>query len=79
MIYVYILKSQGRSGRRYVGITRDLRSRLKVHNAGGSSHTAKFQPWGVESYVAFSNEQKAREFERYLKSGSGREFARRHF
>ena len=79
MIYVYILKSQGRSGRRYVGITRDLRSRLQAHNEGGSSHTAKFRPWAVESYAAVSNEQKAREFERYLKSGSGREFARRHF
>jgi hypothetical protein len=42
-------------------------------------HTAKFRPWKVETAVAFSSETKARAFEKYLKSGSGREFSRRHF
>ena len=31
------------------------------------------------SYFAFAGEAKAREFERYLKSGSGKTFANRHF
>jgi putative endonuclease len=40
-----------------------------------SRHTAKYKPWRLVSYVAFSDERKAIEFERYLKSASGRAFA----
>jgi hypothetical protein len=36
---------------------------------------ANFEPWGLVTYIAFSDEQKAMEFERYLKSASGRAFA----
>jgi putative endonuclease len=36
-------------------------------------------PWYIEVAVAFRSEAKARRFERYLKTGSGREFSRRHF
>jgi putative endonuclease len=38
---------------------------------------AQFKPWRLVTYVAFSDEQKAAEFERYLKSGSGHAFANR--
>ena len=78
MKYVYILQSAGADGRYYVGVTDDLRSRLARHNAGGVPHTAKFVPWTVKTYIAFSDEAKAFAFERYLKSGSGRAFAKRH-
>ena len=44
-----------------------------------SPHTAKFRPWKVETYIAFESLDKAQAFERYLKTGSGHEFARRHF
>jgi hypothetical protein len=44
-----------------------------------SPHTAKFRPWKVETYIAFESIDKAQAFERYLKTGSGHEFARRHF
>jgi putative endonuclease len=50
-----------------------------AHNTGKVSHTSKHKPWRIETAVAFSNKRKATAFERYLKSGSGREFARRHF
>ena len=40
-----------------------------------SPHTSKFLPWKLVTYVAFSDEQKARTFQRYLKSGSGHAFA----
>jgi len=76
--YVYILTSP-ETGRYYVGQTSDLQARLKKHNEGGCSHTAKFCPWKIETAVAFRSKEKAITFERYLKSGSGREFARRHF
>src|SRR5215472_731924 len=39
----------------------------------------KTQTMEIETAVAFRSEAKARSFERYLKAGSGREFARRHF
>ena len=63
----------------YLGRTDDLRVRLADHNAGRSAHTAKHRPWNLVQYHAFANERHAIEFERYLKSGSGRAFRKRHF
>jgi putative endonuclease len=71
MRYVYLLQSEASADQRYVGITSDLKKRLAEHNAGKSPHTAKYTPWKLVTYVAFSNEKKAETFERYLKSGSG--------
>ena len=64
---------------RGIGLTVDLRRRLGEHNSGKSPHTAKFKPWRLVTYVAFSDERSAGHFERYLKSGSGHAFANRHF
>lgn len=77
--YVYILVSQQDSARHYTGMTTDLASRLKEHNRGVCSHTSKYRPWKIETSIAFRSEEKARAFELYMKTGSGREFARRHF
>jgi predicted GIY-YIG superfamily endonuclease len=77
--YVYILVSQADEKKHYTGITRDLESRLLEHNQGACVRTTKCRPWRIETAVAFRSEKKARAFERYLKTGSGREFARRHF
>ena len=77
--YVYILISEQAETRHYVGCTSDLQARLKKHNEGGCPHTAKYRPWRIETALRFFNKQKAIDFESYLKSGSGREFARRHF
>ena len=60
-----------------MGVTSDLRQRIADHNAGKSPHTSKYMPWKLVTYVAFSDEQKAEAFERYLKSGSGHAFARK--
>jgi predicted GIY-YIG superfamily endonuclease len=73
--YVYLLQSIPFPEKRYVGLTSNLKNRLNAHNRGQSLHTAKFKPWKLVTYVAFSNESKAVEFEEYLKSGSGRAFA----
>jgi predicted GIY-YIG superfamily endonuclease len=75
--YVYLLRSQTAPTERYVGLAEDLRKRLQSHNARMSRHTAKFKPWIIVTYVAFSNRAKAETFERYLKSGSGHAFANR--
>lgn len=75
--YVYILQNESDPDRFYTGCTRDLRNRLEKHNAGAVAHTAKYRPWGLKTYVAFSDESQAREFEHYLKSSLGRAFARK--
>lgn len=77
MHYVYLLQSESSALERYVGVTSDLKKRLANHNAGRSPHTSKHVPWRLVTYVAFSDEQKAKVFERYLKSGSGHAFARK--
>jgi putative endonuclease len=75
MKYVYLLQSIEFPDETYVGLTDDLRSRFTAHNAGRSPHTAKYKPWRLVTYVAFSDERKAVAFERYLKSAAGRAFA----
>ncbi len=71
MTYVYLLESVAFPGQFYVGHTNDLRTRLTDHNAGKSSHTSKYKPWRLVTYLAFSDEAKAIAFERYLKTASG--------
>ena len=77
--FVYVLTSESNPTRHYVGLTSDIGARLAVHNAGGSSHTAKYRPWRLSVLIEFETTGQAVDFERYLKSGSGRAFAKRHF
>ena len=77
--FVYILKSIAAADEYYVGVTSDPALRLQAHNAGLTSHTSKHRPWRIFVCVEFDEEEPALEFEQYLKTGSGREFARRHF
>ena len=80
---VYVLKSVGNNHHFYVGVSSDVRRRLAEHNAGRCPHTASRRPWQIHVTIhvtiEFSHEAAALRFERYLKSGSGRAFARRHF
>ena len=75
--YVYILQSQPEPEHFYVGLTDDLRDRLRRHNAGEVAHTSKFRPWRIKTAVAFTDRQRASEFERYLKTASGRAFTKK--
>ena len=77
MKYVYLLESIFNPRQVYTGPADDLRNRLKDHNAGESVHTRKFKPWRLVTYIALSDEIKAVSFEQYLKSGSGRAFAKK--
>ncbi len=77
MWYVYIIRSANFPEQEYTGLTEDLKRRLSEHNAGKSSHTAKFKPWQLIWYCAFSDKHKALDFEKYLKSHSGRAFAKK--
>ncbi len=69
MHYVYLLQSESCPEQQYVGCTAQLRARLAAHNAGKSAHASKFTPWRLVTYIAFSEEEQALLFERYLKSG----------
>lgn len=73
--YVYILQSESRPDQFYTGLCKDVDARLAAHNAGQSSHTAKYKPWRLISCHYFVDPGTAAAFERYLKSGSGRAFA----
>jgi putative endonuclease len=76
--FVYVLKNQSVPVRYYTGVTSDVAARLVAHNAGRCPHTAKWRPWQADVVIEFTDEQRALAFERYLKSGSGVAFARRH-
>jgi len=78
MRYVYLIESLSDPTRRYVGSTNDFPRRLRGHNAGQSPHTAKFRPWKSVVVIEFEDDSTAERFERYLKSGSGHAFAKRH-
>jgi putative endonuclease len=77
MNYVYILKSGAHEEHYYVGITVDLRARVAKHNAKEVPHTSKYAPWTLKTYVAFSDRTQAFAFEKYLKTASGRAFAKK--
>ena len=77
--YVYVLQSLSHTDRHYVGLTEDLLDRLSRHNAGQVAHTSKFVPWHIETAIAFRSKKKAIAFEKYLKSHSGRAFAKKRF
>jgi len=57
MKFVYLLQSLSHPTQRYVGMTSDIDNRLVAHNAGQSTHTAKFRPWKLVTYFAFSDEK----------------------
>jgi putative endonuclease len=77
--FVYVLKNTESTPRFYVGLTAEVEARLAQHNAGRSTHTSRYRPWHLHVVIQFPDETRAVRFERYLKSGSGRAFARRHF
>lgn len=74
MFYTYILRSS-KSHIFYYGWTKDLRNRLSEHNSGTSPSTKPHIPWRLVFYAAFETEKQAKDFELYLKSGSGKAFA----
>jgi putative endonuclease len=75
---VYILNSDADPTRYYTGRTSNLPGRLAAHNAGRVPHTSSGKPWIIDVVIEFSDERRAVAFEKYLKSGSGGAFAKRH-
>ncbi len=77
--YVYMLESQNDTDKHDIGYTTDLRKRIQKHNNGEVPHTSKYLPWKIKTVVAFTDKSKALKIEKYLKSHSGRAFAKKHF
>jgi putative endonuclease len=71
----YALKSQ-KDGTLYIGMTSDIEKRLKQHNTGKTSSNRHRIPFEILYTREFQTRIEAREWEKYLKSGSGREFLR---
>lgn len=73
MITVYALLSD-LNGNIYVGMTSDINRRIKEHNAGKSRYTKRYRPWKIIYTELQPDWGAAREREKYLKSGIGKEF-----
>ena len=75
--YVYLIRSIKYPQTVYVGYTINFKQRLETHNSGGSIHTKKDKPWELVVCMAFKEMHRAKEFESYLKSHSGRAFTKK--
>lgn len=75
MYFVYSLKCKDGY---YVGCTGDMSDRLERHQKSQVIATRNRLPVSLEFYMAFKDKNKAFQFERYLKSGSGRAFLKKH-
>ena len=73
----YIIRSEQNPERFNYGFSSDLKKRLKVHNQGGNVSTKTGVPWTLAWYDGFESESAAIDFERYLKTASGKAFARK--
>jgi putative endonuclease len=81
MFYVYVLENK--KGRKYTGSTDNLKERISFHN-GISPEKAKFHrttykkgPWELIFYKEFKTRKESLLFEKYLKTGIGRDWLER--
>ncbi len=79
MYYVYVIQSINTPKEHYVGYSENLKNRIQDHNYGKSVYANKFRPWKLLAYFGFEKIQVAKDFEAYLKTGSGRAFLKKHF
>ena len=77
--HVYLLRSDKCPDNYYKGYTRNINKRLSEHNQGKVKSTTAHKPWHLQTVISFNFEEKAHQFEQYLKSHSGRAFSSKHF
>jgi putative endonuclease len=77
-IVVYVLRSVV-TGRRYVGLTNNLLRRLEEHRRGTALSSRILGPFEVLLTEEHAGYGEARQRERFLKSGQGREWLDRVF
>jgi putative endonuclease len=76
MYYVYVLKSKV-NGQQYKGLTENIKRRVSEHNSGKNKSTKPYRPWELVFSEQFETRVEARKYEKWLKSGVGREFLKR--
>ena len=76
--FVYILRSLKVSDKLYVGSTDDITRRMHEHNSGTQIYSRRYAPWELVTYVVFSDRKTAADFEKYLKTPSGKAFIHKH-
>lgn len=76
MHFVYILYSKS-INQTYVGETTNLDRRLSEHPVDNTRTTNRAKDYKLIWFAAFDNTEKAKQFERYLKSHSGRVLMRK--
>jgi len=69
--YLYILESEV-SGRYYIGITTDVKKRLKQHNSGKTRSTKAYIPWKLLCEIGYETRKEAAVAERMLKKSKSR-------
>jgi predicted GIY-YIG superfamily endonuclease len=77
MQFVYLLKCADNTT--YTGCTQNIEERLKRHEKKQVLYTSTRLPVKLITYIAFSNKFQAFQFEKYLKSGSGKPFSNKRF
>ncbi len=71
--YVYAIQSIKRNYL-YVGLTNNIERRMDEHNTGKNKTTKPYRPFKLMFSEKHNTRQIAREREKYLKSGFGKEF-----
>ena len=79
MHHVYILRSTKNHEKIYIGVTANTDRRLKEHNDESKGYAKQYRPWKLMTSISFEDEKLAKNFERYLKSGSGFAFLKKRF
>ncbi len=75
---VYILASE-KTFKLYKGYTSNLIERFKSHNElSRTGWTVRFRPWRVVFVRFFTSKKEAIDFEKYLKTGAGRDWIKRN-
>ena len=76
MVTVYAIKSLSRKYI-YVGMSKDITNRIERHNKGYERTTRAYRPFKLIFLEEFPARNEARQKEKYLKSGIGKEFLKR--
>lgn len=77
MFYAYLLESKLNNSW-YIGYSADLKKRFLSHNKGENQATRDKKPWRLIYYEAYIDKIDAKKREKFLKSGSGRKFLKKH-
>ena len=70
MFYVYFLELKNKDI--YIGSTNNLKKRIQEHSFGLVKSTKLYLPIKLSAYIAVYTDKKARELEKYFKTGSGK-------